>query len=142
MAVFFFAANIALGDFSSYLSSRPLVTKVLSEISPGDTLALYGEFDAMSGVAFYTDRKLLLWNGRYNNLEAGSYYPDAPPIFLTDPEFLALWIGPRRVFLFVPSEHRAAAAQRLPAAGTFLIAEGGGKAVYANRAVSAVSAAR
>jgi 4-amino-4-deoxy-L-arabinose transferase-like glycosyltransferase len=142
MAVFFFSANIALGVFGPYLSSQPLVSKVLPQITSADTLALYGEFDAMSGVAFYTHRKLLLWNGRYNNLEAGSYYPDAPHIFLTDPEFLALWQGPQRVFLFVPSEHRAAAAQRLPGAGTFLVAESGGKAVYANRPVTSVAAAQ
>ena len=142
MAVFFFAANIALGVFGPYLSSRPLMTKVLPQIASADTLALYGEFDAMSGVAFYTDRQLLLWNGRYNNLEAGSQYADAPHIFLTDPEFLALWAGPKRVFLFVPSEQRAAAAQRLPVAGSYLLAESGGKAVYANHAVTSVAASQ
>jgi 4-amino-4-deoxy-L-arabinose transferase-like glycosyltransferase len=142
MAVFFFAANIALGVFGPYLSSRPLMSEVLSQITPADTLALYGEFDAMSGVGFYTDRQLLLWNGRYNNLEPGSYYPDAPQIFLTDPEFLALWTGPKRVVLFVPSEQRAAAAQRLPGTGTYLMTESGGKAVYANRPVTSVAASR
>jgi 4-amino-4-deoxy-L-arabinose transferase-like glycosyltransferase len=139
MAAFFFAANMALGVSGPYLSSRPLMSKVLPQITSADTLALYGEFDAMSGVAFYANRQLFLWNGRYDNLAAGSYYPDAPHIFLTDPEFLALWQGPKRVLLFVPSEHRAAAAQRLPAAGTFLLAESGGKAVYANRAATSVA---
>jgi 4-amino-4-deoxy-L-arabinose transferase-like glycosyltransferase len=142
MALFFFAANIALGIFGPYLSSGPLVTKVLPQVRSADTLALYGEFDAMSGVAFYTNRQLLLWNGRYNNLAPGSYYPDAPNIFLTDPEFLALWQGPKRVLLFVPSEHRAAAAQRLPAAGSYLLAESGGKAVYANRPATSTAASQ
>jgi 4-amino-4-deoxy-L-arabinose transferase-like glycosyltransferase len=142
MAVFFFAANMALGIFGPYLSSRPLMRKVSPQITSADTLALYGEFDALSGVAFYSDRQLLLWNGRYNNLAPGSYYPDAPRIFLTDPEFLALWRGPKRVFLFVPPEHRAAAAERLPTAGTFLLAESGGKAVYANRPATSVAASQ
>jgi hypothetical protein len=142
MAVFFFAANIALGVFGPYLSSRPLMSKILPQITSANTLALYGEFDALSGVAFYSHRQLLLWNGRYNNLAAGSYYADAPHIFLTDPEFLALWQGPKRVLLFVPPEHRAAAAQRLPAAGTFLLAESGGKAVYANRPAASVAASQ
>ena len=133
MLLFFFAANIALGTFGPYLSSRTLLRNVDAQIIPADTLALYGEFDAMSSVAFYTNRRLLLWNGRYNNLAPGSYYPDAPHIFLTDPEFLALWRGSRRVFLFVPPEHRAAAAHRLPATRTYLLAESGGKAVYANQ---------
>jgi len=140
MATFFFAANIALGVFGPYLSSRQLLAKVERRIAPGDTLALYGEFDAMSGVAFYTNRQLILWNGRYNNLEPGSYYPDAPHIFLTDPEFLALWLGENRVFLFVPVEHRAAASQRLPANGTYLLAESGGKAVYVNQQPKDISA--
>jgi hypothetical protein len=142
MAVFFFAANIALGVFGPYLSSGPLMARILPQVTSSDTLALYGEFDAMSGVAFYSNRRLLLWNGRYNNLAAGSYYPDAPHIFLTDPEFLALWQGPKRVLLFVPFEHRAAAAQRLPTAGTYLLAESGGKAVYANRPAASVAASR
>ena len=129
-----------LPRFGPYLSSRPLITKVLPQITHADTVALYGEFDALSGVAFYTDRQLLLWNGRYNNLAPGSYYADAPHIFLTDPEFLALWAGSKRVFLFVPSEQRAAAAQRLPAAGSYLLAESGGKAVYANRPAASVAA--
>ncbi len=142
MAVFFFAANIALGVFGPYLSSKPLMSKISPQITSADTLALYGEFDALSGVAFYSGSQLLLWNGRYNNLAAGSYYADAPHIFLTDPEFLALWQGPKRVFLFVPPEHRAAAAERLPAAGTFLLAESGGKAVYANRAAASMAASQ
>src|SRR5882757_2472468 len=58
MGVFFFSANIALGVFGPYLSSGPLMTKVLPQVTSADTLALYGEFDAMSGVAFYSkDRK-------------------------------------------------------------------------------------
>lgn len=132
MAVFFFAANIAYGVFSPYLSSRPLLRNVASDIRPNDTLALYGEFDTLSTISFYTHRRLLLWNGRYNNLEAGSYYPDAPHIFFTDPEFLAQWRGPQRIFLFVPSEHRADATKRLPTSGTYLLAQNGGKAVYVN----------
>jgi len=142
MAVFFFAANIALGVFGPYLSSRPLMVKILPQITSADTLALYGEFDALSSVAFYSDRQLLLWNGRYNNLAAGSHYADAPHIFLTDPEFLALWQGPKRVLLFVPPEHRTVVAQRLPPAGTYLLAESGGKAVYANHPATSVAASQ
>jgi len=136
---FLMVATGAMGAIGTIAVAWPFI----NNLNPAaDTLALYGEFDAMSSVAFYTDRQLLLWNGRYNNLAPGSYYPDAPHLFLTDPEFLALWHGPKRVFLFVPPEHRAAAAQRLPAAGTYLLAESGGKAVYANQPSVAVATAR
>jgi 4-amino-4-deoxy-L-arabinose transferase-like glycosyltransferase len=132
MAVFLLAANIALGVFSPYLSSHPLVKMVLPQIRQTDVMVLYGEYDLGSSVAFYTNRQLLLWNGRRHNLEAGSYYPDTPHIFLTDPEFLQLWQGPQRVYLFVPSEQKEEAAKRLPRAGTYLVASSGGKNVYVN----------
>ena len=133
MAVFLFAANIALGVFSPYLSSRPLVKMVQPQIRPDDAMVLYGEFDGGSSVAFYTNRQLLLWNGRHNNLEPGSYYPDAPHIFLTDPEFLQLWQGAQRVYLFVPLEQKEDVAKRLPATGIYLVDSSGGKSVYVNR---------
>jgi 4-amino-4-deoxy-L-arabinose transferase-like glycosyltransferase len=133
MALFFFAANIALGVFGPYLSSKHLVEKVRAEIRSEDVLAIYGEFDASSSVGFYTNRRLLIWNGRYNNLLSGSHYPDAPQIFYEDEEFLPIWQGAPRVFLFVPAEKRPDAKKWLPAGETYLIAESGGKAVYSNR---------
>jgi 4-amino-4-deoxy-L-arabinose transferase-like glycosyltransferase len=136
MALFFFAANIALGVFGPYLSSKPLVEKVRAQIKSEDVLAIYGEFDASSSVGFYTNRRLLIWNGRYNNLLPGSQYPDAPQIFYKDEEFLPVWQGARRVFLFVPAEKRPEAEERLPKSGAYLIAESGGKAVYSNKSNS------
>jgi hypothetical protein len=133
MALFFFAANIALGMFGPYLSSQPLVEKVAAQIKSDDVLAIYGEFDASSSVGFYTNRRVLIWNGRYNNLLPGSQYVDAPPIFFLVEEFLPVWQGAQRVLLFVPSEKRAEAEKWLPKRGIYLIAESGGKAVYCNR---------
>ena len=98
----------------------------------GDQIAVYGEFDPASSVSFYTHRQLLLWNGRYNNLELGSHYPDAPRIFFTDQTFPELWNGPVRIFLVVPQEQREAAYQRLEKNRTWLLTESGGKAVYVN----------
>jgi 4-amino-4-deoxy-L-arabinose transferase-like glycosyltransferase len=133
MALFFFAANIALGVFGPYLSSEPLVEKVKAQIASDDIVAIYGEFDASSSVGFYTDRRVLIWNGRYNNLLPGSNYPDAPRIFVENEEFLPIWQGAKRVFLFIPAEKRAEAEKWLPASGTYLLAESGGKAAYSNR---------
>ena len=136
MGVFCFAANIALGVFGPYLSTRELAMKIVPQLRAEDTIAIYDEYDASSSVAFYTHRHLLIWNGRRNNLAAGSYYPDAPHIFLTDAEFGALWSSGKRVFLFVPAEQREEAKKRLPVAGTYLLAESGGKALYSNQRVT------
>ncbi len=136
MAVFFFAANIALGVFGPYLSTRALAVKIMPQLRAEDAIVIYDEYDASSSVAFYTQRQVLIWNGRRNNLAAGSKYPDAPDIFLTDAQFPALWNGGKRVFLFVPAEKRKDVEKRLPAAGTYLLAESGGKALYANQPVA------
>ena len=133
MGLFFFAANIALGVFGPYLSSKALVDKVKSQIQPSDTVAIYGEFDASSSVAFYTGRRLLIWNGRYNNLEAGSYYPDAPHIFLSDDQFFEMWRGQNRIFLFVPSEKGLEVDKKRLAGEVCVLAESGGKVVYSNQ---------
>jgi 4-amino-4-deoxy-L-arabinose transferase-like glycosyltransferase len=136
MAVFIFAANIALGVFGPYLSTQALAQKLVPQLRLDDTIAIYGEYDASSSVSFYTHRHLLIWNGRKNNLEAGSHYADAPHIFLTDADFPALWGGNKRVFLFVPEDQRAEAQKRLPVAGTYLLAQSGGKALYSNQPLS------
>jgi len=133
MALFFFAANIALGVFGPQLSSKPLVEEVIGKISDGDVIAVYGEFDGSSSVNFYTNHNVLIWNGRYNNLAAGAKYPDAPPIFFQNQAFYKVWRGPKRVFLFIPAEKRKEAAKWVPTKGSFLLAESGGKAVYSNQ---------
>lgn len=133
MAAFFFCANWAFGVFEPRLSSRPLANELRQRMRPGDQLVLYGEYDAASSLAFYTGRRLWIFNGRYNGLEYGSNYPDAPRIFLTDQEFAPLWRGPMRVFLIVPADQTSAALTRLPENGTYLVAQLGGKTVYVNQ---------
>jgi hypothetical protein len=133
MLAFFQAANVAFADFEPRLSSRPLASQLLKWMQPRDRLVIYGEFDAGSSLAFYTRRQAWIYNGRYNGLEFGSHFADAPQIFLTDRDFPSVWDGPDRVFLFVPPEQREDALRRLPLARAYLVAESGGKALFVNR---------
>lgn len=135
MTVFCFAANLAFQTFEPRLSSRPLAEQVRPLIAPTDRLVVYGEFEQACSFSFYLGRPAWVYNGRYNGLEFGSHYPDAPQIFLDDARFAALWQGPGRVFLFVPPEQRAAALQRLPPDKTFIVAENGSKVLYVNHPV-------
>jgi hypothetical protein len=53
-----------------------------------------------SSVFFYANRRALLLNGRVNNLEYGSYAPDAPrDVFIDDDGFQRLWGGDARYYL-------------------------------------------
>jgi hypothetical protein len=136
MTGFMCFANMALGIFSPRLSSKTLALEIKRYLRAQDQIALYGEFDAGSSIAFYCDRRVYLYNGRYDNLEFGSRYPDAPRIFLKDSDFTAFWKQPARVFLFVQPELQQQAFARLallPPGSVWLLAEYGGKQVFVNQ---------
>ena len=136
MMCFFHASTRALQVFEPLMSSKDLALEISKHLRPADEIVLYSEFYNGSTIAFYTGRKTLIYNGRYQGLEFGSYYPDAPQIFLTDNDFPPLWNGPQRVFLFVPSSFRREAEVRLPPESTWVLAQSGGKVVFTNQRVA------
>jgi hypothetical protein len=109
-AIFLIAAHIALVRFEPVLSSRAMADTI-NRIAPEGhgkqakaTLILYGDSSEGSSIVFYTRRQALLVNGRISSMIWGSDYPDAPHIFLSDSDLLAMWgAGPRK-FLFVPED--------------------------------------
>ena len=108
-AIFLIAAQIALVRFEPLLSSRAIADTINRLAGPpagpkDDQLILYGDQSYGSSVLFYTHRRALLVNGRSSSMLWGSYYPDAPHIFLEDPDLRSMWgTGPRK-FLFVPGD--------------------------------------
>ena len=86
MALFFHAARMALVVFDPYMSSRPLAEALLA--APPGKLIVDDQYYTFSSVFFYTNRRAYLLNGRVNNLDYGSYAPDAPQdVFIDDAEF-------------------------------------------------------
>lgn len=136
MAVFFAAADIAYGAFQPLLSSRQLADRINEYLRPQDQVAIYGDFDDTSSVAFYTQRRVWIYNGLVNNLVFGSKYPDAPKIFLNDDTFPSLWKQPQRVFLVIPELQRGNAIARLKPDGAWMFARLGGKIVLTNQPVT------
>ena len=131
----FSAANIAYGAFQPLLSSRQLADRINRYLRPQDQVAIYGDFDDTSSVAFYTHRRVWIYDGLVNNLVFGSKYPDAPHVFLNDAEFRALWKQPERVFLVVPELQRGVALPKLEAEGAWIFAQLGGKIVLTNQPI-------
>ena len=97
MVVFFQAARVALIRFDGYLGSYPLAQAL--EKSPPGQLIEGDAYYAFSSVFFYTNRSALLWNGRRDNLEYGSYAPGSALVFIDDEEFHSLWSQPARSYL-------------------------------------------
>src|SRR5208337_2992046 len=97
MVLFFHAARLAMVAFDPYMSSRPLA--VALEKSPKGTLIIDHHYYWFSSIFFYTNRSALLLNGRFMNLEYGSYAPGAPDVFIDDSQFKDLWLKPERSYI-------------------------------------------
>src|SRR5206468_12270579 len=97
MLIFFHAARIAIVRFDPYLGSKPLADALMS--APAGKLIGADAYYAFSSVFFYTNRSALLWNGRVDNLEYGSYAPAAPDVFIDDRDFQQLWCSADRYYL-------------------------------------------
>lgn len=141
-AILLIAAHIALVRFEPILSSRAMADTVnrvagrpegqAAVGESGATLLLYGDPSEGSSLIFYTHRQALLVNGRASSMIWGSYYPDAPHIFLDDQQLLALWgEGPRK-FLFVPGDSRVRVSHLL-GNRAYLLQELSDKALYSDR---------
>ena len=97
MILFFHAARLAMVTFDPYLSSRPLA-EVLLRVPEGG-LITSRPYYPFSSIFFYTNRTALILNGRYNNLEYGSYAPGTPDVFIDDSRFRATWQQNERYYL-------------------------------------------
>ena len=75
---------------------------------------------------------MLLVNGRVNGPWFGSFWPDAPHIFVDDAGLKQLWSGRDRVFLltYAPEKRSPVLEQFGP---VVTVASSGGKTVLSNR---------
>lgn len=138
-AVFLVAAHIALIRFSPMLSSAALAqdfkeAQADGSIEPGTRLMLYGDQAYGSTLPFYTARTLPLIEGRTTSMWFGSTFKDAPHIFLSNADLLAVWGKGDRKVLFVPEEKRAV-VDRLLGKREVVLAELSGKALITDRAL-------
>jgi hypothetical protein len=131
MVIFFQAARLAMVAFDPYMSSRPLAESLLR--SPAGKLIFDGQYYGVSCVVFYTNRDVLLLNGRRNNLEYGSYAPGAPDVFIDDSQFQKLWVQPERYYL-VASESALSHFENLVGHDRLIVVDrSGGKVLLTNQ---------
>jgi 4-amino-4-deoxy-L-arabinose transferase-like glycosyltransferase len=131
MILFIHASRMALVVFDPYLSSRPLANALLH--APQGKLVSNGPYYTFSSVYFYTGRSALLWNGRRNNLEYGSYAPGSAPVFINDSQFRSLWDSNERYYVLTERHTRPHLEQTVRNDRLFLIEGSGGKFLYSNQ---------
>ena len=130
MIIFFHAARLAMVVFDPFLSSRPLAEAILH--SPEGKLISSGPYYAFSSVWFYTNRDPLILNGRYNNLEYGSYAPGAPDVFIDDLRVQTLWRDSTRYYLVAQAGKMTRLESLLGKDQLNPVAESGSKVVLTN----------
>ncbi|MDE1162094.1 MAG: glycosyltransferase family 39 protein [Acidobacteriaceae bacterium] len=126
------AAHGGLVRFNPILGSKDLALAINAVKQPGDQIILDGELTSGSTLLFYCDQPVLLVNGRVNGPWFGSFWPDAPHIFLDDDALRHRWSGPERLFLLTYHPD-----QRIPDLSRFgpvhILATSGGKTILTNR---------
>jgi len=133
MVLFFQAARMALVVFDPYLSSRPLAEALLR--APEGKLIVDHHYYTFSSIFFYTNRSALLLNGRFNNLIYGSYAPGAADVFIDDPEWQKMWLGPERCYIVLSQTARLRLEKLVGAGQLYVLAESGGKLILSNQAL-------
>jgi hypothetical protein len=131
MTLFFQAARLALIAFDPYLGSRAL-GEALKHAPPGG-LIVDDAYYEMSSLFFYSNRSGLMLNGRFNNLEYGSYSPGAPEVFIGDGGFVERWKSPARWYVASEDEKVKHLRELVGADSLHAIASAGGKTIYVNR---------
>jgi hypothetical protein len=74
----------------------------------------------------------LILNGRYNNLEYGSYAPGAPNVFIDDARFKSLWLDSQGYYLVAYPKELSRFENLVGRNHLNLLASSGGKLVFAN----------
>jgi hypothetical protein len=131
MLIFVHAARVAMITFDPYLGSKPLADAL--EAAPPGKLIEADEYYAFSSVFFYTNRSALLWNGRRDNLEYGSYAPGAPRMFIDDARFQQLWCGEERYYLLADHEDLPHVKSLTGDSMVHVVKESGGKYLLSNQ---------
>ena len=130
MVMFFQAARLAMVSFDPFLSSRPLAEAILR--SPPGKLIMDDQYYTFSSIMFYTNHDALLLNGRYFNLEYGSYAPGAARVFIDDSQFRNLWLEPSRYYMVAKQSGLPRLEKLVGSARLNIVATGGGKVALTN----------
>ena len=130
MVIIFHAARLAMIPFDPYLGSKPLAEALIS--APPGKLIEADAYYTFSSVFFYTNRRALLWNGRVNNLEYGSYAPGAAQVFIGDADLQRFWRSSERYYLLARDGDLPHVRELVGQSSVHVVRESGEKCLITN----------
>jgi 4-amino-4-deoxy-L-arabinose transferase-like glycosyltransferase len=139
MVLFYHAARLALVAFDPFLTSRPIAEALLK--APDGKLITERNYWTFSSVTFYVNRESLTLNGRYFNLEYGSYAPGARDVFIDDARFKSIWLEPQRYYLVTFRADIGHLEELVGRDHLNIVVESGGKLLLTNQPLERTSLA-
>jgi hypothetical protein len=128
-------AGVVLREVEPHHSLKPLAERLNGLLQPRDVLVHERGLEKGGGLLFYTQRHVLILNGRRGDLEFGMGLAGSDRRFVETPEFLDLWNGAGRVFLVTDLPGSRSAISDAALGASTLVASTGTRWLYANRPI-------
>ena len=119
--------------FSPEISSKSLALAIRTAYKPGQTIAIYRDYESGASITFYTGEQVHIVDGQLADLWFGSFFPDVPRVFEDHDSFVRLWNGPSRVYLFTEGSLVNNALNGIDPKTVHALARSGGKIVFTNQ---------
>jgi len=132
MIAFLPMAADGMALFARSRSARPLVTELVRRLQPADLVIHEGPLEDSGSLLMGVDRRVHVVEGLRSNLAFGATFPDARDVFWSATRLRDAWASSPRCFLLSTVAPTASVAHALEP--VHLLAEGGGRWLYSNRA--------
>jgi 4-amino-4-deoxy-L-arabinose transferase-like glycosyltransferase len=125
-------AGDGMALFARSRSTRTVTQALVLRLEPGDQVLHEGPLENSGSVLLALDRPVTVVNGLQSNLAFGATFPEARDRFWDGARLAQEWPKPGRRFLVTGVVPERSVVRTLPAGSVRLIAEGGGRWLYAN----------
>ena len=125
-------AGDGMVQFAQSRSARPIAEALVIRLRPADDVIHEGPLENSASVLLFIDRPVRIVNGLRSNLAFGATFPDGRERFWSGPRLQEEWVKPGRRFLISGVDPARSVVRTLPPATVHVIAQAGGRWLYAN----------
>jgi 4-amino-4-deoxy-L-arabinose transferase-like glycosyltransferase len=118
--------------FARERSARPIITALTRRLGPGDVVVHEGPLEDTASLLLSVPAPVHVVRGLRSNLAFGATFPEARAVFWSESRLEAAWTAASRCFLVSTVDRGQSVTRALRP--VHLLAEGGGRWLYSNRA--------
>lgn len=125
-------AGDGMALFARARSAHAVTDALALRLRPGDQIVHEGPLENTGSLLLALDRPVTVVNGLQSNLAFGATFPEARDVFWDGARLAHEWATPGRRFLVTGVAPERSVVRALPPGSTHLVAQGGGRWLYAN----------